>query len=715
MLDFKKAMHSTHQNNGSCSCDVLNRTTSCVRTGVILLVLRPREGRDVTRTSDDDDPSRFARDSSPPLREIVSSKKNTISLTCGQEQSQLVAHNKTSKPTNQPTNHHHKMTKSKMVISHGVMLMALTANTNSIHAFSSTTKQTCGGYSYSSCQPPMMRIRMNDGNLPVPMRSRLQAHSKQHTELSTTKSVNADALPVVSSSSTILDDSSTALPLDENDENGRWVASSILSAAVENEREWLGDVSGKQQKQRSLSLSTKKKRDGTHVRAAAAAEQEYEQEQQKKRRETVRQTNDKQSCQQSYNRHAASDFWYNLSTLPQSSVLRDIRHPLVCITAWSTLVSVVHRCLLIFGKTKLASMMCIPSTPHSLLVSSLGLLLVFKTNSAYGRFQEGRQIWERIQSTSRDLTRMMSLYAHEMSAARKGRVQNLLAAFPYLLRHHINPRCIMMSKDEEQLLEAVPEQHRLQLEDEVVRIDDTRCLDEHSSSAVGGVDADFDGILNFDSNLHFESTDDLANFPCSPPHRHCTVDRRTLPWRLLPKKSLHNIAKSRNRALWVCDRMSAEIANVPYTSSWQNRERLTMIDHVNKLSKAVGECERIHQTLVPINYARHCLRSLTIWLLTLPFSLVQNLGLKTGLVMMALSWLMFGVYQIGYSIEDPFQGSIRLSIICDDIRREVLLESRESGLRYTAFDGDDEDEDTAAVYEGQEGLVGVDYAYAPVQ
>ena len=37
-----------------------------------------------------------------------------------------------------------------------------------------------------------------------------------------------------------------------------------------------------------------------------------------------------------------------------------------------------------------------------------------------------------------------------------------------------------------------------------------------------------------------------------------------------------------------------------------------------------------------------------------------------------MSWLLFGVYEIGYTIEDPFQGTLRLSILCDGIRRDVL-------------------------------------------
>jgi hypothetical protein len=75
---------------------------------------------------------------------------------------------------------------------------------------------------------------------------------------------------------------------------------------------------------------------------------------------------------------------------------------------------------------------------------------------------------------------------------------------------------------------------------------------------------------------------------------------------------------------------------------------------------------------VPLNYARHALRGLSVWLFTLPFCLVKDLGILTGLVTAIMAWLLFGIYQIGYHVEDPFQGSLRLSILCDAIRRDLM-------------------------------------------
>jgi hypothetical protein len=122
-----------------------------------------------------------------------------------------------------------------------------------------------------------------------------------------------------------------------------------------------------------------------------------------------------------------------------------------------------------------------------------------------------------------------------------------------------------------------------------------------------------------------------------------------------------------------------------------------MLSKVEKLSNAVGECERIHQTAVPLNYARHSLRSLTMWLFTLPFALIKDYGLMTGPIMGATAWLLFGVYQIGHSIEDPFQGTLRLSVLCEAIRKDVLGAATDRDTAYSVKEGEIQDEDWSSV------------------
>ena len=258
--------------------------------------------------------------------------------------------------------------------------------------------------------------------------------------------------------------------------------------------------------------------------------------------------------------------------------------------------------------------------------------------------QEGRKIWEKILSVSRNVSRMATLYVGEVGTARLDRILRLLAVFPYLLRNHIQPKCIC-ARD-----------YELQNKEDAL-------------------------VLN----------EQQTNGQCSGPRQECFVNRRALPWCLLAPTALQKCADSTNRPLWVCDRLSEEINNVAYSDNFTSRERLTFLSQIGKLSEAIGECERIHQTAVPLNYARHSLRSLTFWLFTLPFCLVGELKLLTAPVMGAIAWLMLGVYQIGYTIEDPFQGSLRLRVLCDAIYHDVM--SGNNGLlnRQSAFEIDNEE------------------------
>lgn len=298
-------------------------------------------------------------------------------------------------------------------------------------------------------------------------------------------------------------------------------------------------------------------------------------------------------------------------------------------TSWGTLVSCLHRYNL-YTNPSAAAFMCIPSTSHSLMVSALGLLLVFRTNSAYQRFVEGRKIWGNIVNASRDLYRYMMMYENEIGIDKRRRLQRLLAAFPFLLRHRVRPNLVM---------------HRL--DDDLVQRDPSNTILLYQDHAAHDDDPIAAEIANQEANQGRSRRKTRPLY---------WVDKRTLPWRLLPPGALEKCARAQNRPLWVCDRIAQELRMVPDGPHFTNRERLAMIGHVDKMSRLIGDCERIHQTAVPLNYARHSLRALTLFLLTLPFALVKDLQMLTGPVLFLISWLMFGVYEIGYAIEGEFHG-----------------------------------------------------------
>jgi len=79
---------------------------------------------------------------------------------------------------------------------------------------------------------------------------------------------------------------------------------------------------------------------------------------------------------------------------------------MLCV-GWSAIVLLLHQWLVYGLKWDHDS---IPTTVHSLVGVALGLLLVFRTNTSYDRFWEGRKLWGSIVNESRNLARSCTVY-----------------------------------------------------------------------------------------------------------------------------------------------------------------------------------------------------------------------------------------------------------------------------------------------------------------
>jgi len=131
----------------------------------------------------------------------------------------------------------------------------------------------------------------------------------------------------------------------------------------------------------------------------------------------------------------------------------------------------------------------------------------------------------------------------EVGAERLCRVKHLLAAFPYLLRHHIRYNASV----QQDTVKDIPDAYRLTVTEPSAEIIETRYEDDQRS---GGT-------------IHSSNAADKTR--CS------TVDIRQYPWSLLPKDSLKSCAIARNKPLWICDRISKEIVNISYSSKFSSR------------------------------------------------------------------------------------------------------------------------------------------------
>lgn len=123
-------------------------------------------------------------------------------------------------------------------------------------------------------------------------------------------------------------------------------------------------------------------------------------------------------------KHRSTDrFFENLVNIPYSGLVRSILKEMAAIATISTIV-ILWNTLLVDGWTDLQGIehaalaanaeemprLLIPLTPFTLSTSSLGLLLVFRSNNAYKRWDEARKAWGLTINHTRNLVRMSTAW-----------------------------------------------------------------------------------------------------------------------------------------------------------------------------------------------------------------------------------------------------------------------------------------------------------------
>ncbi|KAJ1554517.1 hypothetical protein HK096_003150 [Nowakowskiella sp. JEL0078] len=111
--------------------------------------------------------------------------------------------------------------------------------------------------------------------------------------------------------------------------------------------------------------------------------------------------------------------------------------PTIMLTVWSAIVTVVDEYTPLFNGWLTNSTVLI-----SLLGVVLGLLLVFRTNTAYDRFWEGRKVWGIVTTNVRNISRVIWIGVHSKDDAndensRKECSINLLLAFCTATKHYL--------------------------------------------------------------------------------------------------------------------------------------------------------------------------------------------------------------------------------------------------------------------------------------
>ena len=127
--------------------------------------------------------------------------------------------------------------------------------------------------------------------------------------------------------------------------------------------------------------------------------------------------------------------------------------------------------------------------------------------------------------------------------------------------------------------------------------------------------------------------------------------------------------------LALCARVTARL-NAHVESGALRPELASSLErYVGQLVEHQSACERIATSPVPLAYAAQIRHLLVVYLATLPFALVGELGWLTVPAMAVIAFGLIGIEEAGMEIEDPFgqdENDLPLQEFCDG----VLVDSK---------------------------------------
>jgi len=269
------------------------------------------------------------------------------------------------------------------------------------------------------------------------------------------------------------------------------------------------------------------------------------------------------------------------------SVLKRLRLPAVLLAGYAGAVALLDWLFHDFIKA--------PLHVHTFLGAVLGLLLVFRTNTAYDRWWEGRKLWGQLVNDSRNLClKIRALPAIPLAEARH--LGRLLTSFARALKEHLR--------------EGV-RAGQLSLYGGNVRAEPTH-VPIHLASLVRGQ------IAGWRREGRIDGFDDLL------------LDR-----------------------------------------------------HARSLTEVCGACERIRKTPISPSYRTFLRQCIMLYLVTLPWGLVDELSFWVVPAVTIITYFMLGLELIAEDVEEPFgrgEDDLELDEICRGLEASVeeILAGEES-------------------------------------
>ncbi|GAN04989.1 UPF0187-domain-containing protein [Mucor ambiguus] len=322
----------------------------------------------------------------------------------------------------------------------------------------------------------------------------------------------------------------------------------------------------------------------------------------------------------------------------------------------------------------------------------LGLLLAFRANTSYARYYEGRQLWQDLASNTRNLARLIWCSIPERTQndhLEKMRCMKLLLAFAVSTKHYLRREYGIDYYDLDYLLP--PNWIPAAADDQLFIIKDDSSDDD--AVVVSNVAEGSTSHL-LDANQGGDDIHDLGNQKCpstapsssatstldgtgSANHNHAggALKKKKRQARFSCEEDLPDEGNSdMSLPLEIIFRMSLYMAQAKTAGKIDGAFSNVIITHLNNLNDSLSGMERIVNTPIPAVYVVHLKQSLALYILAIPFTLVEQLKWWIIPTIILASFTLFGIDAIGAQIDNPFgynNNDLPLNTFCDSLRKEI--------------------------------------------
>lgn len=184
--------------------------------------------------------------------------------------------------------------------------------------------------------------------------------------------------------------------------------------------------------------------------------------------------------------------------------------------------------------------------------------------------------------------------------------------------------------------------------------------------------------LAADPQLAHQAIEWIAAYPWTVMHRLRGTKGQALIPLDLDSGEVAAVIEAAHPPLEVAHRLSQLYITAQKRGVINDMQLVALETNVQRLVDYLGGCERIQNTPMPFAYMVHLRRALIVYCFSLPFALLEKYRWGTLVIVMIVSYIMFGIEEIGVEIENPFgedENDLPLERLCENISQNVRSNS----------------------------------------